>query len=233
MFTFCKNRSRSNQRNQKSLNDKMLTFNKQTISVFIIWLFVISAIVGIYLGYLGWFIPKTPLNLLLGAGLLFWNIPINSLKKIGIWCIAFSVGMLIEIIGVQTGNIFGDYYYGENLGIKFKEVPYMIGINWAVISFITAAISSRLTLNFWGSVIIGSCLMLGLDFLMEPLASIFDFWHFEGGIIPIKNYIAWFITSFLLQTLIRKTIVFEDSYYPIHLFISQVIFFGSCNLILF
>ena len=95
----------------------MLTFNKQTISVFIIWLFVISAIVGIYLGYLGWFIPKTPLNLLLGAGLLFWNIPINSLKKIGIWCIAFSVGMLIEIIGVQTGNIFGDYYYGENLGI--------------------------------------------------------------------------------------------------------------------
>ena len=109
----------------------------------------------------------------------------------------------------------------------------MIGINWAVISFITAAISSRLTSNFWGSVIIGSCLMLGLDFLMEPLASIFDFWHFEGGIIPIKNYIAWFITSFLLQTLIRKTIVFEDSYYPIHLFISQVIFFGSCNLILF
>lgn len=211
----------------------MLTLNKQNISIFIIWLFAISAIIGIYLGYVSWFIPKTPLNLLLGAGLLFLNLPINSLKKIGVWCVAFSIGMLVEIIGVQTGDIFGNYYYGENLGIKFKGVPYLIGVNWAVLSFITAAISSRLTSKFWFSILLGACFMLGLDFLLEPLAGVFDFWHFEGGIVPIQNYIAWFITAFLLQILIRKTMNFEKPYFSTHLFLSQVIFFGSCYLILF
>ena len=210
----------------------MLTINKQNISIFIIWLFSISAIIGIYFGYINWFIPKTPLNLLLGTGLLFWNLPINSLRKIAVWVIAFSVGMTIEIVGVQTGEIFGTYYYGENLGLKFMGVPFLIGVNWAVLSFITAAISSRLTKDFSRSIMIGTSFMLGLDFLLEPLAGIFDFWHFEGGIVPIQNYVAWFVTSFFLQFLIRKTIYFDKPYFSTHLFLTQIIFFGSCYLIL-
>jgi putative membrane protein len=211
----------------------MLTINKQNISIFIIWLFAISAIIGIYMGYMSWFITKTPMNLMLGAGLLFWNFPINSSRKIGVWCIAFSIGMLVEIIGVQTGYIFGNYYYGENLGFKFMGVPFLIGVNWAVLSFITAAMVSRLTKSFWGSILLGSCLMLGLDFLLELLAGVFDFWHFEDGIVPTQNYIAWFTTAFFLQILIRKTIDFQKTYFSTHLFLSQVIFFGSCYLILF
>lgn len=210
----------------------MLTFNKQNISIFIIWLFSISAIIGIYLGYVNWFISKTPLNLLLGAALLFWNLPINSLRKIAVWAIAFSVGMIVEIVGVQTGEIFGNYYYGENLGLKFMDVPFLIGVNWAVLSFITAAISSRLTNNFWRAILIGTCFMVGLDFLLEPLAGVFDFWHFEGGIVPIQNYVAWFVTAFFLQFLIRKTMDFDKPYFSTHLFLTQIIFFGSCYLIL-
>ncbi len=211
----------------------MLTLNKQNISIFIIWLFAISGIIGIYLGYVSWFIPKTPLNLILGAGLLFLNLPINSLRKIGIWSIAFSVGMLVEVIGVKTGDIFGSYYYGENLGIKLMGVPYLIGVNWAVLSFITAAIATYFTKNFWGSIVMATCLMVGLDLLLEPLAGIFDFWHFEGGIVPLQNYISWGITAFCLQILIRKTIDFDKPYFSTHLFLTQVIFFGSCYLILF
>jgi putative membrane protein len=211
----------------------MLTINKQNISIFIIWLFVISAIIGIYLGYVSWFISKTPLNLMLGAGLLFWNMPVNSFRKIAIWGVAFCIGMLVEIVGVYTGDIFGNYYYGENLGIKFMGVPFLIGVNWAVLSFITAAIGTRMTKSFWGSILIGACFMLGLDFLLEPLAGVFDFWHFEGGVVPIKNYVSWFITAFFLQLLIRKTTDFDKPYFSAHLFLSQVTFFGSCYLILF
>lgn len=211
----------------------MLIINKQNISIFIIWLFSISAIIGIYLGYVNWFISKTPLNLLLGTALLFLNLPINSLRKIAIWAVAFSLGMIVEIIGVQTGDIFGTYYYGENLGLKFMGVPFLIGVNWAVLSFVTAAISSRLTKFFWRSILIGTCFMVGLDLLLEPLAGVFDFWHFEGGIVPIQNYVAWFVTAFSLQFLIRKTMDFDKSYFSTHLFLTQIIFFGSCYLILF
>ena len=112
-------------------------------------------------------------------------------------------------------------------------VPFLIGVNWAVLSFITAAIGSRLTKSFWGSILLGSCFMLGLDFLLEPLAGVFDFWYFEDGIVPMQNFIDWFTTAFLLQILIRKTVDFQKTYFSTHLFLSQVIFFGSCYLILF
>lgn len=205
---------------------------KQNISIFLIWLFSLSAIIGIYLGYLSWFIPKTPVNLLLGTVLLFWNLPINSVKKVSVWLIAFVVGMLVEIVGVETGSIFGSYYYGENLGLKLMGVPYMIGVNWAVLSFTTASISTRLTNNFWAAVLTGATLMLGLDFLLESLASVFDFWHFENGEVPVQNYLAWFVIALFLQVVIRKSIPIRDIKFSAHLFFSQVIFFGACYLIL-
>ena len=210
----------------------MLAPTQQNISIFTIWLFSLSAIIGIYLGYLDWFIPKTPLNLLLGTVLLFLNLPLDTLRKFGIWFIAFAVGMLAEIIGVRTGIIFGAYYYGENFGIKLLGVPLLIGVNWAVLSFITSAIATRLTKNIWGSVFIGAALMLGLDFLMEPVAGIFDFWHFEGENVPWRNYTDWFVIALLLQILIQKTIDFSETKYALHLFFTQVFFFGTSYLLL-
>jgi len=39
------------------------------ISVFLLWLTHISALIGISIGHLNWFIPKTPFNLLMAAAL--------------------------------------------------------------------------------------------------------------------------------------------------------------------
>ena len=38
--------------------------------------------------------------------------------------------LLLEIIGVKTGLIFGEYIYGNTLGFKVAEVPLIIGFNW-------------------------------------------------------------------------------------------------------
>jgi len=227
MFIISKNYSRSN------FKTIMHSLNKQNISIFLIWLFSISAIVGIYLGYVNWFIPKTPLNLILGAVLLFYNLPLNTLRKVMVWLVAFAVGMLVEIIGVQTGDIFGNYYYGDNLGLKLQGVPYLIGVNWAVLTFITASISHRLSKKFWVAAILGAGLMVGLDFLLEPLAGVFDFWYFENNEVPPQNFIAWFVIAFLLQVFIKKILSIQDIDFSFHLFLSQVIFFGACYLILF
>ena len=94
---------------------KGLTVSRETLSVGIMWLFTCSALIGISLGYADWFIPKTPLNLLIGLVLLFINIPLNSNKSKGVFIVAFIVGMLVEIVGVKTGEIFGNYEYGKNL----------------------------------------------------------------------------------------------------------------------
>ena len=205
---------------------------KRPFSVFLIWLFVVSALIGIGMGYVSWFIPKTPLNLVLGAVLLFLNFPINNVKILAIWCFAFIVGMTVEIIGVKTGVLFGEYYYGNNFGAKFIGVPYLIGVNWAVLSFITAAIGNKWFTKPLPAALTGAALMVFLDVFMEQMAGKFDFWHFKDGIVPMQNYLTWFVVAFLLQYLILKSSCVRDFRYSLHLFLSQLAFFGGCLLLL-
>ncbi|MEL7020517.1 MAG: carotenoid biosynthesis protein, partial [Bacteroidota bacterium] len=123
---------------------RQLESRKSDLSVFTVWLFVLSALIGIALGHVAWFIPKTPLNLALGAVLLLINFPTYRARFWAVWWLAFFVGMIVEILGVETGIIFGEYYYGDNLGAKFMGVPYLIGVYWAVLSFICAFIGQRI-----------------------------------------------------------------------------------------
>ena len=199
---------------------------KNAISIFAIWLVTISGIVGIYLGHMNWFITKTPMNLLLGLLLLYWNFPPkNGLRSWIIWLIVYLIGMLVELIGVNTGMLFGTYHYGGNLGTKFFGVPFLIGINWVVLTFLTASIAKRYVPNKWLAILCGSILMVALDFFIEPTAPIFDFWQWGGGAAPIRNFVDWFIVSFLLQIIVRKELPEKSASYPIHHLASQFVFF--------
>ena len=199
---------------------------KNAISIFAIWLVTISGIVGIYLGHLDWFISKTPMNLLLGLLLLYWNFPPkNGLRSWIIWLIVYLIGMLVELIGVNTGMLFGTYHYGGNLGTKFFGVPFLIGLNWVVLTFLTASIAKRYVPNKWLAILCGSILMVALDFFIEPTAPIFDFWHWEGGAAPIRNYVDWFVVSFLLQMIVKNDLAEETTSFPMHHLASQFIFF--------
>ena len=88
---------------------------KENLSIATIWLFHVSGILGMLYGNSDWFISATPLNLLISFVLLLlnskghkWFFPMTV--------IAFLVGMISEILGVQFGWIFGNYQYGEQLG---------------------------------------------------------------------------------------------------------------------
>ena len=218
---------------------------KLPVSVFIVWLFIISALIGIGLGHTEWFIKKTPLNLMIGAVLLFINFPIDNAKKIGLWVFAFLTGMIVEILGVKTSMLFGEYYYGENMGAKFMDVPYLIGIYWAVLSFICAAIGHKLTqqyvlhpekTNSTSTKIIaaavGAAFMVFLDVFMEQMAHPLDFWHFTGGLAPFQNYVTWYIVAFMLQLLLLRNVKITDYWFSINLYLSQLVFFVVCLLLL-
>jgi putative membrane protein len=166
------------------------------------------------------------LNLILGATLLYWNFPPkNGLRSWMIWLIVYSIGMIVELIGVNTSLLFGNYHYGENLGIKIIGVPLLIGINWVVLTFLTASISKRYISNKWLAILTGSILMVGLDFFIEPIAPIFDFWHWAEGDAPLRNFIDWFIVSFILQMIVRNDLPEESNSFPLHHLASQFVFF--------
>lgn len=109
------------------------------------------------------------------------------------------MGFGIEWVGVHTGYVFGPYSYGKTLGMQYDKVPYLIGINWIVLVYSTSNIVQKLDTNPIVKALLGALLMVAIDYYIEPVAIRFDFWHWntEGGIIPMQNYVAWYVVSAL------------------------------------
>jgi putative membrane protein len=189
-------------------------------------MFHISAIIGVSLGYFEWFIGKTPLNLLLMFGLLLLIYPLNNSKRLLLTLTFLLAGILVEWLGVNYGLLFGNYSYGQNLGPKIGGVPLIIGVNWALLVWITGAISNRVMLTWPGRMLMGALLMLGLDFLMEVSAPVFDFWEFSGGKAPFSNYVGWFVVALALHGLYQYFKMDGNGRFSLHLFLAQVVFFG-------
>lgn len=215
---------------QKSISWTSLNIEK--ISIFLMWLFTTAALIGFSLGFKDWFLPKTPLNLLLCFLLMLINVQLNKGKGAFLFTISFAVGMIVEIIGVSSGILFGVYEYGSNLGFKAWGVPLMIGIYWAVLVVVTSQMARSLTDKLIPVVIIASSLMVGLDYVMEHLAGEFDFWYFEGGIAGIQNYIAWFIVAAGLHCLSYYWLPKSNAKFSTHLYLNQLVFFCVALLLL-
>lgn len=201
-----------------------MKLNREITSIAIIWLFHVSGILGIIYGNSEWFISATPLILSINFGLLLINC--NSHK----WffhmvILGFLTGMITEILGVQRGWIFGDYKYGNALGYKILGVPMLIGVNWALLTIITAAIAQQFYENFFMRIVIGVCLMIFLDLLIEPIAPVLDFWAFEGGNAPLQNYIGWTAVAIFLQSIFHYFRIEVKGWFPNQLYILQIIFF--------
>ena len=199
-------------------------FTNQNISLGLIWLFHVSGIIGIIYSDASWFIKATPLNLMLSFILLLLNIE-RSKKTLFLVLLCFFVGMLAEIIGVKYGFIFGKYTYGEALGPKFMEVPFMMGIVWCILVFITGFIVQLFFETTWARIIVGIGLMLFLDLVMEPVAPILDFWTFESGLASFNNYIGWAVIAFPLQFTFHKAKLHIDGSFAFHLYFLQFLFF--------
>ena len=199
-------------------------FTNQNISLGLIWLFHVSGIIGIIYSDASWFIKATPLNLMLSFILLLLNIE-RSKKTLLLVLLCFFVGMLAEIIGVKYGFIFGKYTYGNALGPKFMEVPFMMGIVWCILVFITGFIVQLFFETTWARIIVGIGLMLFLDLVMEPVAPILDFWTFESGLASFNNYIGWAVIAFPLQFIFHKAKLHIDGSFAFHLYFLQFLFF--------
>ena len=199
-------------------------FNKQNISIATIWLFHISGLIGIIYSNSSWFVKATPLNLALSFLLVLINTEISK-KTVFLFTLCFTVGMIAEIIGVNKGLIFGEYSYGNALGIKVFGVPILIGINWCILVFITGFIADTFFHNFWQKILLGIFLMISLDLVMEPVAPVLDFWTFKSGLASFQNYLGWSLVSFPLHFSYQKLSPKISGPFPFHLFILQFLFF--------
>ncbi len=204
------------------INKASIQFND--IAIGIIWLFHISGIVGILYGNSQWFVGATPLNLTLSFVLLMFTSR-EEPKVYWMAAIAFLVGMVAEALGVNYGIIFGQYTYGDALGWKIVGVPWLIGVNWAILTICCAAIAANLAGHILSKIFLGIGLMLLLDAVIEPIAPLLDFWEFIGGLAPAQNYIGWFLTALPLHLFYHLFKVEIKGTFTHHLFLLQIVFF--------
>lgn len=198
----------------------------------ILVIFYTVGIIGTHISaYKDSFFNLSYFNLLLSFIILILARNDKSLRFFGFLGFAFFIGMLAEWIGIHTGLLFGNYSYGKNLGSKLFEVPLLIGINWAMLTVVTASIINRLEIKTQYKIVISSFAMTLFDVLMEPVAVRSDFWTWHNGIIPFYNYVCWFLISLGLQAIYYRLKLVESNKVHDILFLNMVIFFLS--LILF
>jgi putative membrane protein len=179
----------------------MVWSGKYRFSAFIIVLFHLAGWIGMdRSSYAMSFEQVSWANILLSFILLLWcHEPNNEgFRLVGFVSAVILLGMLIEIVGVRTGIIFGAYHYTPVLGPTILGVPVIIGINWTMLTYVAAVTSSLFPMPLWMKVIAGSLIMVFCDLLLEGFAIRHHFWVWEGGAgPPLTNYIGWFIVSLL------------------------------------
>ena len=71
--------------------------------------FHVIGLIGILFFDREFFIRSTPFNLLLSSALLVWTHPGKNSYFAACLLLVFCTGFIVEVIGVNTGLLFGDY----------------------------------------------------------------------------------------------------------------------------
>jgi putative membrane protein len=177
------------------------------------------------------FIMLVPYHLLLMLLLIILTLNDISADLIKFSTGVYLAGFFIEVIGVNTGQIFGNYTYGSALGVKLWATPLLIGVNWLILVYCTGAFLQKFNLK--SRVLfsaLGAAILLGIDFLIEPVAIRFDYWSWFEGIIPVQNYLGWYIFSFLLFLFYSGLNFRKENNAAIVLLFTQFCFFLALNL---
>jgi putative membrane protein len=156
-------------------------------------------VVGMLSPYREIFLILTPFQLIGTAVVLLVKHNDVRKKEVIFFILTALIGFGVEVVGVQTGLIFGHYQYGSALGFQVAGVPLTIALNWFIMVYITGWGLGRIMREF--QPFVGALMMTGIDVIIEQVAPKLDFWAFEGESVPIQNYIAWFVIGYGLHFL--------------------------------
>ena len=209
-----------------------MKLNKVIICSFLIVLFYAVGLVGfLNPSMIPLFLRLVPFHLLLMVILLVLSHRQKNKEFKLFLLVTYLAGFLIEVIGVNTGYIFGSYQYGQTLGIKLADVPLLIGVNWVILIYSTGISIAYLKIqNHVVRALIGAFFLVFMDILIEPVAIRLDYWSWADLNIPFQNYVAWFVFSFCMMLFFFARKFRKKNPAALVLLITQLIFFVVLNL---
>jgi putative membrane protein len=203
----------------------------KTIAFLMTCIYLVGAIGHLIVQLKPLFLWLTPYNLVLTT-LIFLHLNSVNKKDLLTLFIIFLIGFFVEVIGVKTGLLFGTYNYGESLGLKWLDVPLVIGLNWVLLNLAGHGIVNKFLKNTILKSVLASILIVLLDVLIEPVAIQIDYWSWENNSIPLQNYLMWFGVSFVIQLLINYSKIKINFKSSLLMILLQLIFFTILNLAL-
>jgi bisanhydrobacterioruberin hydratase len=223
----------------KLINQKLTPIVKLQIAIAIAISFHFFGAIGMS-KKMSFFLDATPLNLIICAGLILFTHGVIKKSFLLFAIICFAWGMLVELIGVNTGYLFGTYQYGTIMGWKIFGVPWLIGLNWFVTIYIVSVFTDQILqpikslklYNFFFAFSVAAIATL-YDYVIEPVAIKLHFWNWSTDPeVPNYNYVCWFLCSLPLAFLFKKMKIDTANQFAIYLLLIQVIFFVTLRFAL-
>ena len=198
--------------------------------IILIAIVYLAGIIGIYFLNSQFFLKTSFVSILIPL-FLFCYRSVRGLRDYILFFLIFLIGYFAEFLGVNYQILFGKYAYGETLGIKIYGVSLIIGLNWLLLAVTTKAVVSRFINNDWIIVLLASLLMVGIDYLIEPVAPTLDFWRFEENPVPFSNYRDWFFVAVLMQYVLSfQQLKSNMFYWSLSFIIILLLFFSFFHL---
>lgn len=200
-----------------------------------ILIIVVTHLVGI-VGFLSpwkeYFLLITPLHLLLSSGLLVYHQKDKPRAFYYVVAGVIAAGYFVEVAGINTGVIFGEYEYETTLGPKVWGTPPIIGINWMMLILSIGSLINQLKTPVIIRAMLGALAMVALDMLIEPVAMKYEFWDWARSTVPTHNYLGWLVTAFILFMAYFTAPFKKSNPLALTLILMQFMFFGILNLFL-
>ena len=167
--------------------------------------------------------------LLVVNGLVLWCCyERNRDSRLWYWLLAaYWFTFFTEAAGVATGAIFGRYTYGPTMWVQWLGVPFMIALNWCVLTLAANDLVDRLLPGMPAAVgaAVAGIVLAFYDVAIEPVAIRLDYWNWAAGSIPVQNYVAWAVVGALISLPLRLLdIRFRTPVLPVYFF-AQLVFF--------
>ncbi|MBS1517797.1 MAG: carotenoid biosynthesis protein [Bacteroidetes bacterium] len=177
-------------------------------------------------GLKGYMTEMTPYVLLITSILVLYFSEIRNNKNFIRWfLISYFITLTLEIAGVKTGLVFGSYVYGETLGAGIAGVPLIIGFNWIFVILGCIGIGKKISGNKFITAAAAGVFAVIFDIILEPVAVSLNYWKWTGGEIPMQNYAAWFVITFLITLIYCYLNVNVRKEFFIHYLAAQFLFF--------
>ena len=212
---------------------------KALLKAFLTIVYIVG-VVGMYVDRPS-FVSLTALNLLVSIGVVIfyhWLEGYSLRKLLVLFGVVYTLGYLVEVIGVATGLLFGEYCYGASLGVKWLDTPLMIGVNWFMLIYCSGVFVNKYWRNKWVKIALGATVMVVLDFFIEPVAPVLDLWSWGDANewllfgAPLQNYIAWWLIAWVMHCIYQWLFPFLINSLGELLLYLQFVFFIVLNVII-